>query len=132
MSGSTAAPGLRAASAYRFRAAAIEGRWTVSGPRAGKARSGVRFPSWGRAARLVAELRDGRKLRLDRPLALARIARLHIISERSGYVVTPRTRPRGAIVRRLRTRRQGSAPDPGPTLEVSFKGRASFAVTIAV
>ncbi len=132
VSGSTAAPGLRAASAYRFRAAAIEGRWTVSGPRAGKARSGVRFPSWGRAARLVAELRDGRKLRLDRPLALARIARLHIISERSGYVVTPRTRPRGAIVRRLRTRRQGSAPDPGPTLEVSFKGRASFAVTIAL
>jgi hypothetical protein len=133
VSGSVAAPGLRAASAYRFRSAAIEGRWTVSGARARAAHSGVTFPSWGRAAELVAELRDGRKVPVgSRPLALARVARLHIVSERSGYVVTPRTRPRGALVRRLRTARQDSAPNPGPTLEVSFDGRASLAVTIAV
>ena len=117
MSGSTAAPGLRAASAYRFRAAAIEGRWTVSGPRAGNARSGVRFPSWGRAARLVAELRDGRKLRLDRPLALARIARLHIISERSGYVVTPSHAPTG--------RDRAATAHAAPGLGARTRGRRS-------
>ena len=133
MSGSTAAPGLRAASAYGFRAAAIDARWTVSGPRARGARSGVRFPSWGRAAKLVAELRGGGTVRVGaRPLSLARVARLRVMSERSGYVLTPRTRPRGALVRRLPTTRQDSAPDPGPTLEVSFNGPASFAATIVV
>ena len=97
------------------RAARAGRRARASGSRAGAGPRGW-SPSCATAASCAS----------DRPLALARIARLHVISERSGYVVTPRTRPRGAIVRRLRTRRQGSAPDPGPTLEVSFKGRGEL------
>jgi hypothetical protein len=133
VSGKTAAHGVSATSAYRFRSGAIDGRWTVGGRHAAKAHSGVRFPSWGRAAQLVAEFEDGRTIPVGvRPLALARIARLRIVSERSGYTVTPLARPHGARVRRLPTTAQDSAPDPGPTLEVTFPGRTSFAARLVV
>jgi hypothetical protein len=59
---------------------------------------------------------------------------LLIVSEHSGYRVTPLARPAGAAVRLIPTRPQPSAPNPGPTLEVTLPRarHARFAARIAV
>jgi hypothetical protein len=131
MRGSVAAGALRATSEYRFTPRAIEGRWTVSG-RGGAA--GVTFPSWGRRARIVARLRDGRSVTISaRPLALALIRSLHVHSARSGYRIVPLAASRPGSVRLIPTRAQSSAPDPGPTLEVQLGAApARFAARIVV
>jgi hypothetical protein len=129
--GSVAAGALRATSEYSFTPRAIEGRWTVSG-RGGV--TGVTFPSWGRRARIVATLRDGRSVALSsRPLALAGIRSLHVHSARSGYRIVPLEPYARGSVRLIRGRAQSSAPDPGPTLEVRLGAApARFAARIVV
>jgi hypothetical protein len=130
VSGSVAARGLRATSAYRFTPGWIEGRWALRSPAAVDA--AVTFPSWGRGARVLATLRDGRTVPVGRaPLALARVRSLHVLSERSGYRVLPRG---GASVRLVATRPQPSDPNPGPTLEVALghARRSTFAARITV
>ena len=136
--GSIASRTVRVTTTHRFTPSAIETRWSVARRRgAARLRADVMFPSWGNGARLVAVLRDGSRVSLmARPVALARIAWLHVVSERSGYVVVPLERPAGAVARAIVPSRQSSAPDPGPTatLEIARGARwrgARFAVRLA-
>jgi hypothetical protein len=117
-----------ATSAYRFTPGWIEGRWTLRSRVS--ATAAVTFPSWGRGARVEATLEDGRTVAVGR-VPLAGVRTLHIVSERSGYRVTPRG---AATVRLVAARRQSSDPDPGPTLEVLVgRGRRlAFAARITV
>jgi hypothetical protein len=136
--GSIANRTVRVTTTHRFTARAIETRWSVARRRgAARLRSEVMFPSWGRGARVVAVLRDGSRVSLRaRPVALARIAYLQVISEHSGYVVVPLRRPAGAVARAIMPARQSSAPDPGPTatIEIAHGARwqgSVFAVRLA-
>jgi hypothetical protein len=126
--GAVRAGRLTATVGYRFTPRAIEGRWSVRGG-AGTAR--VTFPTWGRAAGVVAELRDGRRILLGhRRFPLAQVRALHVRSAASGYRLVPRG---GTTVRLLRVPPQPSQPDPGPTLEILIGAvPASFSATIAV
>jgi hypothetical protein len=123
---------------HRFTRAFVGTEWHVRRA-AGRARQtvDVLFPSTGGRATVVAVLRDGseRRVGLVRQ-PLRRIAYLHVRSEHAGYVIVPRSRPRGATVHLLRTRAQSSAPDPGPTLGVQLaresRGRrAAFSARVA-
>ena len=122
--GSARGGGVSVTSRYRFTPGWIEGRWSVRRRSAGPV--DVTFPSWGRDARVVALLRDGRHVTLSgRRLALARVRSLRVISRRGGYAVLPLARPRGATVRLLTTTPQSSAPSAGPTLAVALARAAT-------
>jgi hypothetical protein len=120
---------LQVRATHRFTRAWIETRWTVSRLR-GRARytADVLFPSTGPGARVVAVLRDGRRLSVAGAGAvrLSRVAYFHVISRHSGYVVVPRGRPGAAVARIKRPARQSSAPNPGPTLAIEVARRARF------
>jgi hypothetical protein len=123
--------GVRVTSRYRFTPAWIEGRWSVAGR--GVGRVDATFPSWGRSARVVAALCDGRHLTLSGArLPLADVSSLHVISERSGYTVEPLVRPPGATVGLVETAPQSSAPSAGPSLVVALRGAAAFGARITV
>jgi hypothetical protein len=112
---------------HRFTRDWIQTSWTAS-RRAGRARfsADVLFPSWG-AASIVAVLRDGSRVTLDsRHVALSAVAYLWVRSERSGYVVLPMGRPRGATVHTLATSPQSSNPRPGPTAAIQLARHARF------
>ena len=51
------------------------------------------------------------------------VAAFWVQSERSGYVVEPIDRVKGATASIIQPHRQPSAPDPGPTLSVRLTGR---------
>ena len=130
--GSVRRSGIKVISRYRFTPAWIEGRWSVDGSRGPV---DVTFPSWGRESRVVAVLRDGRRVLLrGERLALDEVASLHVISERSGYTVQPLGRPEGATVRLIATSPQSSAPAAGPTLAVGLRRgtRSAFGARITV
>jgi hypothetical protein len=131
VSGAVRGPGMRASASYRFTPRWIDVRWTL---RSANAVDPVAtFPSWGRGAHVVVVLRDGRTSPLGvTPVRLARIAELHVFSERSGYRVRPLSRPAGASVRLVAVRPQAADPNPGPTVEVGLQRgrRASFAARI--
>jgi hypothetical protein len=136
--GSITSPTVRVTTAHRFRARAIETYWSVARRRgSAQLRAEVLFPSWGRGARVVAVLRDGSRVSLRaHAVRLERIAWLHVVSERSGYVVVPLRRPGGAVARATQPARQSSAPDPGPTAVIEIaRGvrwrRPGFAVRLA-
>jgi hypothetical protein len=125
-----------ASTSHRFTARFIETRWTLHG--AARDAAQVQFPSWGRNASVVAVRRDGTEVTIGgRRVALAHIDHLHVRSARSGYVIAPRRRPRGATVRVMHPQRQSSAPHPGPTLVIEIlrpggRGRATFAARLTV
>ena len=97
------------------------------------------FPSWGgRAARVVAVLRDGSSVTVGtRLVPLSSVHYLWVQSEHSGYVVVPAgTRPAGAGVHALRVSAQSSDPRPGPTAAIQIAraqrfSRAALTVRIA-
>ena len=60
-----------------------------------------------------------------RAVSLARVAYFQVVSEHSGYVIVPRSRPAGAVARVLHPARQSSNPDPGPTLAVELARNSS-------
>jgi hypothetical protein len=131
VSGAVRGPGMRATASYRFTPRWIGVRWTLRS--AGAVDAAVTFPSWGRGADVVVVLRDGRTEPLGpSPVALSRVASLHVVSERSGYRVLPLSRPEGAAVRLVTVRPQAADPNPGPAVEVELqRGRhASFAARI--
>ena len=114
--------GVLARTSHRFTARFVETRWSLRGAAGDSA--AVLFPSWGRDASIVAVRRDGSGLRVGRVrVALQGIDHLCVASARSGYVVTPSRPVRGATVRTLTPRRQGSAPRPGPTLVIEAPAR---------
>jgi hypothetical protein len=120
---------LRATAAYRFTPGAIRARWTVHGRRA-EDRANVTFPSWGRATRVTAILRGGRRVPVGaRPRDLGGVAALDL----GGYRVRPLRAARGAAVRVTRGTPASSVPDPGPTLEVDLPaGSRALAVALTV
>jgi hypothetical protein len=126
-SGTLTAGRFRAFTSHRFTRASIETRWSLWRRGVARLRADVLFPSWGRRARVVAVLRDGTRVSLRaRAVALERVKRFEIESERSGYTLVPLSRPAGAVARLLSTARQSSAPDPGPTLAIEVARGAAW------
>jgi hypothetical protein len=103
---------------HRFTRQWVETLWRVSRAGArGRATVDVLFPTGVRDAAVVAELRGGGERRVGTVrFPLARVARFRV----GGYVVVPRSRPRGAMVHVLQPRPQASAPNPGPTLAIQL------------
>jgi hypothetical protein len=114
---------------HRFTPRYIDENWSLTRTR-GSAHltASVLFPSWGsKSARVVAVLKDGTRVSVaSRAVSLARVAYLQIVSEHSGYVIVPRSRPAGAVARVLHPSRQSSDPDPGPTLAVELARSSTF------
>ena len=121
---------------HRFRADAIETRWTVEPRRAARGRWSVDvlFPSTGAEATVTAVLADGSRERLGER-RLSDVRWLHVESEDSGYVIVPLGRATGRL-RLVHAGPQDSAPDPGPTLAVALLSASAlrplrFAVRLA-
>jgi hypothetical protein len=118
---------------HRFTRDWIQTSWSAR-RRAGAGRArfsaDVLFPSWGgRAASVVAVLLDGSRVAVTSRIALSSVAYLWVRSERSGYVVVPVSRPRGATVHTLRTSPQSSDPRPGPTAAIQLARASRFSRT---
>jgi hypothetical protein len=125
--GSVAGGGFTGTSAYRFTPRSINARWTVAGTRGSAV---VTFPSWGHGAHIDAVLRDGHVIRLRRTLPLARVRSLRVVSERSGYTITPHG---GLRVRLVHPAPQTANPDPGPSVEIALGAApATFAARLTV
>ena len=121
--GTTSGPTADIVSRHRFRAGHIESTWHIA-PRAGaRGEHSIRaqFPSWGTSATITAVLRDGtRHLLGNKPIAINRIAWLHIAGEDGGYVIVIRSRNPPGHARLLHPNTQPSAPNPGPTLALEL------------
>jgi hypothetical protein len=122
---------------HRFTPRFIDESWSLKRTR-GSAHltASVLFPSWGsRSARVVAVLKDGSRVSVAaRAVSLKRVDYFQVVSEHSGYVIVPRSRPAGAVARVLHPSRQSSDPDPGPTLAIELARKSSSfrAVGLAV
>jgi hypothetical protein len=118
--GSSRAGGFSVVTHHTFTPRSITTKWAIRG--AGRRASvDVLFPSWGRGARIVAVLRDGTRVRVGgKRISLSRIASFEVASKDATYTVTPLSRPRGATAHLIATRKQSSAPDPGPSLGVQL------------
>jgi hypothetical protein len=117
---------------HRFTRDWIQTNWTAT-RRAGTARytADVLFPSWKgdgtSPASVVAVLRNGERVTVgSRLIPLASVAYLWVRSERSGYVVVPKSRPSGAGVHILRPSAQSSDPKPGPTAAIQIARASRF------
>jgi hypothetical protein len=117
---------------HRFTATAIDETWDVR-RRAGRRfyRVGVLFPSWGRAASIDAELRDGTIVALAargrpaRRVPLAAVRRFSVHSDGGAYDVVPMGTAAGSAGA-VSTAPQASAPDPGPTLRLEIRRGSRF------
>ena len=128
--GTARAGGISTTTRHTFTARTITTRWTVRG---GSRRGSVDvlFPSWGRRATVTAVLRDGTRMRVGSTrIALSRIGSFEIRSRDAAYTVVPVSRPAGATAHLIATRRQSSAPDPGPSLGIQL-ARAKAVRTVA-
>jgi hypothetical protein len=127
--GTVSSPALSMRVSHRFTRDWVQTSW-VATRRAGGARytADVLFPSWGgRAARVIAILRDGTRVTVGSArIPLSSVSYLWVRSVRSGYVVVPSSRPAGATVHALRPKRQSSAPRPGPTAAIQIARRTRF------
>jgi hypothetical protein len=116
--------GVVARSTYTFRRRAIIGAWTVKASTSRRRSAEALFPSTGgEQAAVWALLRDGQALPLTSPRPVQGVAAFWVQSERSGYVVEPLDRVKGATASTVLPDRQPSAPDPGPTLLIRLTGR---------
>jgi hypothetical protein len=130
--GAVSAHGLRLRVTHRFTRDWIQTSWTAT-RQSGRARysADALFPSWGgHAASVLAVLRDGTRVPVGaRRVPLSKVAYLWVRSERSGYVVVPRSAPAGAGVHVLKVARQSSDPRPGPTAAIQIARAARFSRT---
>jgi hypothetical protein len=117
---------------HRFTRDWIQTNWTVT-RRSGLARytADVLFPSWKgdgtTQAGITAVMKDGTSVTVGSKLVpLTNVAYLWVRSERSGYVVVPRSRPAGAGVHVIRPSAQSSDPKPGPTAAIQIARAATF------
>jgi len=104
--------------AHRFTPTFVETSWRLS-RFSGRARASVDvlFPTGVPGSKLVAVLRGGRERRVGSVrFPLRDVERFRV----GGYVVVPRSQPRGAMVHALTPRPQSSAPHPGPTLAIQL------------
>jgi hypothetical protein len=115
---------------HRFKRDWIETRWKIARRKRQRYTADVLFPSWGRNATVEAVLFDGTRKVLAAPnlprrrVQLRNVRYFYVAGKETGYVVVPFGR-RGAA-RILKPKRQGGAPDPGPTLAVELAHRAKF------
>jgi hypothetical protein len=115
---------------HRFKRDWIETRWKVLRRQRARYSADVLFPTWGRNATVEAVLFDGTRKTLSAPglprrrVRLRNVRYFYLAGKETGYVVVPFGR-RGAA-RILKPKRQGGAPDPGPTLAVELAHRAKF------
>jgi hypothetical protein len=127
---------------HKFKPAHVETRWAVARRVRGRYTVDVLFPSWGKAARVEAVLRGGRRVTLAAPKAkrrkvsLKNVVYFYLAGEDTGYVVVPTGRRPRATAHILKPRAQSSAPRPGPTLAVQLAHgrrfrRLGFAARIA-
>jgi hypothetical protein len=118
------AGGVVARSTYTFRPGSIVGAWSVHASTSRRRSAEALFPSTGgEQATVWALLRDGQALPLTEGRPVQGVAAFWIQSERSGYVVAPRDRVKGATASTVLPTKQPSAPDPGPTLSIRLTGR---------
>jgi hypothetical protein len=117
---------------HRFSEAWIETWWSITRRRRGRYAVDVLFPSWGKAARIEAVLRGGRRVTLAaqgrrrRSVSLRDVVYFYVAGEDSGYVVVPTGKRPRATAHILRPKAQSSAPRPGPTLAVQLTQRKRF------
>jgi hypothetical protein len=115
---------------HRFKRDWIETRWKIARRKRQRYTADVLFPSWGKTATIEAVLFDGTRKALAAPglprrrVQLKNVRYFYLAGKETGYVVVPFGR-RGAA-RILKPKRQGGAPDPGPTLAVELAHRAKF------
>ncbi len=138
VTGRRAAGGVDARSTYSFRRNSIIGEWTVRATTKARRSAEALFPSTGgERAAVWALLRDGQTVPVTEPRPVMGVAAFWVQSERSGYVVEPIDRVKGATASIIQPNRQPSAPDPGPTLSVELTRRLTrkrpvhFSVRIA-
>jgi hypothetical protein len=138
VTGRREAGGVNARSTYTFRRNSIVGEWTVRATTRLRRSAEALFPSTGgERAAVWALLRDGQTVQVTEPRPVMGVAAFYVQSEKSGYVVEPIDRVKGATASIVQPGRQASAPDPGPTLSVRLTGRLTrkrpvhFSVRIA-
>jgi hypothetical protein len=138
VTGRRAAGGVDARSTYTFRRNSIIGEWTVRATTRRRRNAEALFPSTGgERAAVWALLRNGQAVPVTGPRPVMGVAAFWVQSERSGYVVEPVDRVKGATASIIQPNRQPSAPDPGPTLSVHLTRRLTrkrpvhFSVRIA-
>ena len=111
---------------HRFTAGHVETHWSVARRIRARYTVDVLFPSWGKAARVEAILRGGRRVTLAklgakrRKVALRDVVYFYVAGEESGYVVVPTGRRPRATAHILKPGAQSSAPRPGPTLALQL------------
>ena len=124
VTGRRAGAGVDARSTYTFRRNSIAGEWTVRATTRLRRSAEALFPSTGgERAAVWALLRDGQAVQVTVQRPVMGVAAFWVQSERSGYVVEPLDRVKGATASIIQPRRQPSAPDPGPTLSIRLTGR---------
>ena len=124
VSGRAAGGGVDARSTWTFRRNSIIGEWTVRATTKRRRSAEALFPSTGGSQAAVwALLRDGQAVQVTGRRPVMGVAAFWVQSERSGYVVEPLDRVKGATASTVQPGRQASAPDPGPTLSVRLTGR---------
>lgn len=117
---------------HRFYSDSIASIWRLVQQRPGRYTVDFLFPSWTDGARIYAVLRDGRRMRLlpsgleHRAVHLQRVAQFHIAGPEAGYVVVPKSHPRGTLARLVRAGPQLSDPLPGPTLAITPIRQSGF------
>jgi hypothetical protein len=122
--GVRAGGGVAARSTYTFRRGSITGAWKVRATTKRRRSAEALFPSTGgERAAVWALLRDGSAVPVSERRPVQGVAAFYVQSEKSGYVVQPLDRVKGATAALIRPRRQPSAPDPGPTLAIRLTGR---------
>jgi len=116
--------GVAARSSYTFRRRSILGVWEIRATTSRRRSADALFPSTGgdRAA-VWAMLRGGEVLPLSSRRPVQGVRAFWVQSEKSGYVVEPIDRVKGATARTVQPGRQRSAPDPGPTLTIRLTRR---------
>ena len=97
VTGRRAAGGVDARSTYTFRRNSIIGEWTVRATTKLRRNAEALFPSTGgERATVWALLRDGQVVPVSEPRPVMGVAAFWVQSERSGYVVEPLDRVKGA------------------------------------
>jgi hypothetical protein len=119
VTGAASGAGIDARSTYTFRRNSIVGEWTVRASTSRRRSIEALFPSTGgQDAAVWALPQGGAPMQVTASLPVRGIAAFWVQSERSGYLVQPLDRVKGAVAEIVQPHRQPSAPHPGPTLTI--------------
>jgi hypothetical protein len=126
--GLTDRAGVRFRSRYVFATDHIHVTWQITRSRTDVLTAEALMPSWGEEAKLSAVLHTGEVVRFAGTLSveLAAVRYFFINGAESGYVVVPRTIPRGATAHALFPAAQSSNPRPGPSISIRMASGAQW------